>query len=323
MSGNIETPASLKKSIVLHGLDGSNPLGYLSALGTHRICSQWYREAQVTMRWSIIDGSWRPILESPDFETDAQSFCKRLSSRLADPPQFNLLEAIGDNLTLSPSDFASLATSQLNQANANQQDTKTALSFLAAFGTDALAQSHSKDRSQMQDTALRTMSGAGHQHFIKFMREIIANTDASQLHATLFQPWMYEDEGRGMNLRWDPIDDRRYAMRWKNPSSDASSSMRGANRLAIEAMPLFPTAPMANKLETTGFRVYKGAFWSWPIWDCRLELPVIQSLLNRPFLSRQNTATSSELKELGISAVFRSQRITVGKFRNFTPAKTV
>ena len=174
----------------------------------------------------------------------------------------------------------------------------------------------------MQDTDLRTMSGAGHQHFIKFMREIINNTTSQHLHETLFQNWKYGDEGRGMNLRWDPIDDRRYAMRWKNPSSDPAATMRGANRLAIEAMPLFPTAPMGAELQTTGFRSKRGCFWSWPVWDCELELPVIQSLLQLAMLTDLDLREQMpEARHAGIAAVFKSQRITIGKFRNFTPAK--
>jgi hypothetical protein len=124
-------------------------------------------------------------------------------------------------------------------------------------------------------------------------------------------------------LRWDPIDDRRYAMRWKNPSSDASTSMRGANRLAIEALPLFPTAPMGNMLETTGFRVHKGVHWYWPIWDCQLELQVVQSLLNRRAILSKDSNAPNSIGDMGITAVFKSQRITIGKFRNFTPAKSV
>jgi hypothetical protein len=138
-----------------------------------------------------------------------------------------------------------------------------------------------------------------------------------------------------MNLRWDPIDDRRYALRWKNPSADPPTTMRGANRLAIEALPLFPTAPNGDELATTCFRSRKGTFFTWPIWEGELSLPVVQMLLQRS-ISRlgessddeaatvnDGTAMATQRKALGIVAVFRSQRITVGKFRNFTPAKAV
>src|SRR5690606_35990470 len=90
------------------------------------------------------------------------------------------------------------------------------------------------------------------------------------------------DEGRGMNLRWDPIDDRRYALRWENPSADPSKTMRGANRLAIEALPLLPTMPINSRLGTTGFQGSgtRDTFFTWPIWSVPLNMPVVASLLS-------------------------------------------
>ncbi len=173
----------------------------------------------------------------------------------------------------------------------------------------------------MQDTALRTMSGAGHQHFVEFLVNIIRNTESSHLYSTLFEFWRYDDEGRGANLRWDPIDDRRYAMRWKNPSADAARSMRGANRLAIEAIPFFVTAPMGGRLETTGFRTRKGTFWFWPIWEPAIDAQAVITLLQLAAVS--SGTLDGSLVSRGIKVVYRSQRITVGKFRNFTPAQPV
>ena len=304
----------------LSGLDGSNPLAFLAALGTLRCLSLMHPESEYRLGWRPLSGAWRPFIES-EIEASESDLCDEMATWLADPPQQQLLESIGDNLTLSPQAFGNLARSAVDNATADPGDTalQTALDFLIAFGSDATHQPHSKDRSQMQDTALRTMSGAGHQHFIQFMRHIIANTDSTRLHSTLFDFWRYEDEGRGANLRWDPIDDRRYAMRWKNPSTDAAKSMRGANRLAIEAIPFFATAPMGNHLETTGFRSRKGSFWSWPLWEDALDVQSVMTLLQLASLSAP--LFDESLKRRGIQVVFRSQRITVGKFRNFTPAK--
>ncbi len=313
---------AITQSTCLNGLDGSNPLAFLTALGTLRTLTLMYPSIEFRMNWEIEGGAWRPRLSWRKSDLDETSLCDSMADWLAAPPQMELLEAIGDNLTLSPSLFRDLALAQFTKACEAQATTAPALDFLAAFGSDATYQPHSKDRTLMQDTALRTMSGAGHQHFIKFMREIIANTTSSHLYSTLFSRWGYKDQGRGMNLRWDPIDDRRYAMRWKNPSSDPAMTMRGANRLSIEAIPLFTTAPVRNDLQTTGFKSIpkKGTFWSWPIWESAIKMTTLRSLLQHPGLTGTNS--TSELSRIGIATVFRSQRITVGKFRNFTPAKT-
>lgn len=311
---------------ILSGIDGSNPLGFLAALGTHRVMSMIFPDAAVEMSWQVIDCAWRPTLAATGIDLTPDSLCSTLVQWLAEPPQLPLLESkeLGDNLTIAPQTFRFLALKYLDAAASGDANANAALEFLAAFGTDAAYQPHSKDRQLMQDSALRTMSGAGHQHFIKFMRAIIENTDADHLRRTLFERWTYEDEGRGLNLRWDPIDDRRYAMRWKNPSADASMAMRGANRLAIEGLPLFASAPSGNDLTTTGFRFRHGAFWSWPIWQDPIEITVVRSILQRAEISDlSDNVDLSSLPATGIVAVFRSQRITVGKFRNFTPAQAV
>ncbi|MCA9185426.1 MAG: hypothetical protein R3E01_06925 [Pirellulaceae bacterium] len=330
-----------KTSLVLSGLDGSNPLAFLAALGTARVLSMVYSVESIRLGWQLAAGTWRPVISFADltsvgddrvngdskfdeFELEPATLCETMADWLSSPPQLSLLESqdLGDNLTISPEAFRTLASEQLDRACEGDASSNIALAFLAAFGTDAVHQPHSKDRSLMQDTALRTMSGAGHQHFIKFMREIIANTTSTHLYSSLFQRWTYEDDGRGMNLRWDPIDDRRYALRWKNPSSDPPTTMRGANRLAIEALPLFPTAPIGNSLQTTGFRSANGTFFCWPIWDSELTLPVVQFLLQRT-QSETGDNASAERRAFGICAKYRSQRITIGKFRNFTPGTSV
>lgn len=321
----IKKDESTLATLSLDGLDGSNPLAFLTALGLLRSMETMFPERIVKLGWRVVDGVWRAFIQfrGPEFEQEelADSLAEHLESTL----QLKVLNELGDNLTMSPGDFHTLSLKHLFDACSANPESHVALQYLACFGTDATHQPHSKDRSQMQDTALRTMSGAGHQHFLKFMRDIIADTSAYQIYATLFDAWTYSDNGRGMNLRWDPIDDRRYAMRWKNPSSDAAQSMRGANRLAIEAIPFFATAPVGDRLETTGFRVQRGSFWSWPIWDSPMNSDVIKCMLRQSQLTQREMSSEQKatLEARGVVAVFRSERITVGKFRNFTPAQSV
>jgi hypothetical protein len=166
------------------------------------------------------------------------------------------------------------------------------------------------------------MSGAGHQHFLKFIRELVSQTDAEHLRRTLFLKWDYADEGRGMNLRWDPLDDRRYALRWEDPSSDPMKTMRGANRLAIEAMPMLPTMPTTKRLATTAFegKGARGTFFVWPIWNRPLSMECLRSVLGLVTHLKDDGAVCARLN---IAVIFTSARITTGKFRNFTPSAPV
>lgn len=151
--------------------------------------------------------------------------------------------------------------------------------FMAAFASEVLIEGKGAKPAQIQDTAFRTMSGAGHQHFVQFMAQLARETTESQLAEALFSPWRYSDPGP--SLRWDPTDDRRYALRWGEPSGDPVRTVRGANHLAVEALPLLPVMPVGKRLETTGFtqRRGEGVRWTWPIWEGLLGIDTVPSLL--------------------------------------------
>ena len=326
-------------SLVLSGINGANPLGFLAAIGTFRTLVATIEDLQ--LHWQTMAGAWRPVLSSESTSLDEDAVIDRLNDYLSKPPQLPLLQEIGPNLTISGEQFRELAIAgveRCQQATSPQElfERRISVDFLAAFGCDLMTADGSP-QSSVEDTALRTMSGAGHQHFISFMRELIASTDSDHLRSTLFSPWRYTDAGRGANLRWDPVDDRRYALRWLNPSGDPSQTMRGANRLAIEALPLFATAIATSgkygseKLETTGFVSLRrrGTLWTWPIWSRTIGLATCRSLLQETHLRTIATESAGaelakeELAAMGVQAIFQSQRITTNKFRNFTPAQSI
>jgi hypothetical protein len=304
-------------TVLLNGLDGANPLAFLAALGTQRALAEELQGETPTIAWEEAAGGWKPRIHLQR-QLDPDGVIAQLDARLHSAATRASFQ-IGDNLNLNHSDFRShvlAACCKLQTAtNSDREDAD----FLAAFGCEACF----GEDGVIQDTSLRTMSGAGHQHFLKFFRDLVDKTDASQLHRALFQPWDYADEGRGLNLRWDPADDRRYALRWDDPSGDPVRTMRGANRLAIEAMPLLPTMPTPSGLRTTCFEGTgaRNTFFTWPIWSRPSSLDVVRSLLQQCSSIRQ--LPERERTAIGVSAMFSSQRITTGKFRNFTPARAV
>lgn len=160
------------------------------------------------------------------------------------------------------------------------------------------------------------------------MRNLIETCRPEHIEKTLFRPWRYDDPTQSLSLRFDPSDDNRYAQRWRDPSGDpsrkSSGSMLGANRLAIEAIPLLFTAPGKRHLLTTGFTGTRSGdtFFHWPIWDQPLPLSVTQTLLwSRELVAKPTDAIC--LRHRGIVAAFCSQRITVGKVRNFSSGRAL
>ena len=260
---------------------------------------------------------WHPVLLS-DVNITAEEIVVTLHRELAKMTGHPSL-AVDDNLKLSSAQFRRYAETAVVHAHASHD--RIHADFAAAFGCECV---FDVDTGLIADTALRTMSGAGHQHFLKTMRDVIEDTSIAQLNEALFGPWRYRD--LKLSLRFDPSDDRRYALRWSEPSGDPAMTVRGANRLAIEGIPLLPCMPVASRLETTGFAGTgaRNTFWTWPIWSGAIELDSIRSVLALRELQADEAKMNREnLRQRGILECFRSQRLTIGKFRNFAPARSV
>ena len=297
------------------GLDGSNPLGFLAALGLLRTVDSLHPGS--TMSWRK-NGGWMPVIHTADSIEQTQ-LIDALHTHLAGRSTEPHFTALGQNTTVPQLDFRTELVATCLRADRRE---RTTADFYAAFGTDGLVSEN--DGITIQDTALRTMAGAGHQHFLETMRNVIEACSAHQLRKTLFEKWRYDDPTQTLSLRFDPLDDNRYALRWRNPSGDPdrkkSGSMLGANRLAIEGIPFFTTAPGPRFVQTVGFRGHRSrnTFIQWPVWTTPIPISIVASLLASPSV-RENHIES--LRAFGVPMVFTSQRITVGKVRNFTPAQ--
>lgn len=319
--------------LLLVGLRADNPLAFLAALGTLRAAAAAFEHSTVRMRWRLSSGAWTPALylrggqgQAAVEGLDEDALVVRLHdwmSRSSGRRAF----AIADDLTLSPQAFRGVSATAV--ADATPGD-RAFVDFIAAFGSDAAElRENGKASGKIADTAFRTMSGAGHQHLLGFMRTLADDVGTDHLRRTLFAPWRYDDPLESHSMRWDPIDDVRYALRWRDSSGDPerkrSGTMWGANRLAIEALPLLPTMPTERLgLATVGFSVSKaeGAAWTWPVWSDWCTVDVVGSVLALRELQGANPPRAT-LARMGVCEVFRCYRIRQGKYRNFTPARAV
>ncbi len=300
-------------TIILNGLDGGNLLAYLAALGVLRTLSRCLPATR--MNWVRSQGAWRPVVTSAGIETE-EDLIRELDHQLRHDQEAAQAFNIGDNLTFKRDEYRKHVLSALNSL---RQGKRTFADFLASFGSEA----YTNRSGQIQDTAFRTMSGAGHQHFLKTMRELQQKVDSAALKRSLFSPvWDYADSR--LSLRWDPHDFRTHALRATNPSSEETQTMWGANRLAVEALPLFPCIPTARGLVTTGFRSSEAEETeemtiTWPIWEGALDVGTVKSLLALPELQVAEPPRE-RLRARGIVQLYRARRFTEGRYRNFTPA---
>lgn len=307
-----DSPQQVQKTyqIDCRGLNATNPLAYLAALGLARTLSIALPTQCVRMSWQQ-SGYWHPRIELQE-DLSAVDLVGILHASLAEREADSHFTSLGKNTTVPRSEFREALLVAMNSAS---NTNRTTSDFLAAFGSDALISPN--DEITIQDTALRTMAGAGHQHFLETMQNVIKSCEIEHLQKAVFEAWRYDDPTQTLSLRFDPLDDNRHALRWRNPSGDPgrkkSGSMLGANRLAIEAIPLLTTVPGSKYLSTTGFTGHRSSdtFFKWPVWTQPIPVDVIRSVLTLD--------QSDSCADRGIPIWFKSQRITVGKVRNFTP----
>lgn len=298
----------MTEPLLLRGLDGANPLGFLAALGV-AITSHGFSQ-EVRLSWSVEQGGWHPMLWNcgDDKEQFLEALHKTLKSVSMAPFE------IDKKLPFATDSF--LSALRKAQEKAAPKDRRTT-DFLAAFGSEI-----HEDKGVFKDTSFRMVrSGdSSGQGLPAYALAIHKATDKDALRRALFEPWDYRDDD--FSLRWDPLEDQRYALRWNDPSKAAKNTMRGANALALQALMLFPTQPQSNGTATTGFfkASQRREFFSWPIWDQPLSLDVIRSLLYLADLHR-DAPPRTDLVARGIVEIYHCERVAPNKYyKNFTPA---
>lgn len=196
------------------------------------------------------------------------------------------------------------------------------------------------DEDKVWPTPLSFLFGQGHQHFLARLADVPNGKlpkkleklktppelrSTAYLESTLFGPWRREDPTDG--FRWDPAEDRRYALRADDPSGDPAGAQHGANRLAAIALPLFSTAVVARRGETrllargSSYAMNGAIQFTWPLWWRPASLAAIAALLAHPALAHEEPR--SDAAPTGVFGVMRAERISVGKFFNVTAAQRI
>lgn len=202
---------------------------------------------------------------------------------------------------------------------------RTAVDLLGAFGAEMGVDEGDRIRS----TPFCFITGSGHQWFLDTARQLMAQASPAKVCEALFSPWAYTDEK--LTMRWDPTDDRRYALLDRDPtaSDNKSCTVWMANLLAYRALVLFPCAPVRGRCVAPGWTsTGKSAAFTWPIWEEPLTRDMIFSLLCHSAFTEVDLAHfRHELHARGVVTLFRSSRIQVGKPPlhkiNFSPAQSL
>jgi hypothetical protein len=230
--------------------------------------------------------------------------------------------AIGKRIDCTYEEYREHAGDFLVGAGHSDRET---LDLLAAFGSDACREERS---DAIVPTPFCFIRGSGQQFFLDTVRQLMEQVTPERVRQTLFEPWAYRDQT--LSMRWDPIEDRRYALMDRDPtaSDNKSRTVWMANLLAYRGLTLFPCAPGRRGLATTAWALLDDAepAFTWPMWEFSASPDAIRSLLQLRELTEPRLDQAS-LLERGVPAVFRARRIKVGRGSNyklnFSPARAV
>ena len=217
-------PRSSEPGLVLSGLDGGNPLGFLAAVGTLNAVSVADSDPAWRMKWSPQDGSWYPALVA-NRVVSGEELVELLASALQREatPEFDF----DRNLNVDAEKFRKVA--QDAQSCASSRDRRYA-DFVTAFGCEVVV---TRDGKSIQDTELRTMSSAAGRFRISLRYDETAirqgyharrSTERKPSERTLFET-IGITQTEDYSFDGTQSKTRRYALRWRDPSNiDGSGS---------------------------------------------------------------------------------------------------
>lgn len=309
----------------LTGLEPDNLLAFLALLGLLRALDTARPEWRARAYWDAEVQPLRLVLvlaETVTQETVAVAAATGIAG-IASAYQFDR-----DDLNYARKDARELLESA---------DTPGAFPVMEALMSDGAL----RDDGSVWPSPFCFLFGQGHQHFLSRLAAIprgqlparLAKTrkppdlNAPGLIAgTLFLPWTRADLTDG--LRWDPAEDRRYALRADDPSGDPAGMQHGANRLAAVGLPVMAGTIIRRRAEMrflnagTRYEADGGIGFTWPIWTMPARLSGIRALLSHPALAEEEIRPD-RLRPLGVAHAFRARRISVGKFFNVTRARRI
>jgi hypothetical protein len=296
--------------INLPGVDGSNPLGFLAALGLLRVVPR----AKVGFSG---DGSFRAFLDEFDkSESDLAALVAADASSSTDPNapwRFTYTKAptkkqgpqeVAD-LKPSPDVFKQfLATCIKSWLMGNEE----AAAYAAAYGTDVAVDG----KGNTKPTAFHFT--AAQQTFLGTVENIRASVNEKWVMESLFNG---HSEQPGGNLRWDPGAERNWALMASNPSGDGTRVDAPLEWLAFRGLPLLPSFPHGTRIITTGVSGRGDDMtFTWPLWFVPASLQTIRSTLQLDW-----SGVARERSARGVFAICSSGiRRTSQGFGNFGPS---
>lgn len=270
--------------IELTGIPATTPIGFMAALGLMRVLGR-DQLLPVSLGWraghAVLDG----IEQDKLIDALVGSMAERCKAR-----EFNWSASTRG------------VTPQLYRATcaaAEAESDLRCLSFMAAFGTDAVVDKSGNLRSTRLDMS------SGRQALVSDLRGLAKLLSNPELARAAFQTAMFGggyDAGQS-SYGLDPATQRSHATESRSPTKSAPLGKRGWIWLFAESLPLHPVLPLGNN------RAYPAGFdngYFWPVWRGQMTLEEIAALRLLP---------ANGLRRLdGVLEIWKSAYFQIGKY---------
>ena len=292
----------------LTGLEGTNPLGFLAALGVQTIFDL---EAEVPrLRWSddVI----------PHAMVDPRYTVERIAEHAMRVfPSWRESSALEPGLV--PTGDVKFEPGTLRAYLTNNREPTP----VNALATALVAEGSLDGNGVAKPTDLYFT--AGRQLFLRMACEILQNVTVGDVANALSGPWPYTSELP--SLMWDVTDDRIYALAAYDPASEKKLSNPGAEALALVGLARYPVFAGKNRTLTQGFSgSWKRGWYTWPLWDRPAGSGAVRSLLAHASIGPDShDGRISWYPSWGVTVVLRAavRRSDQGGYGTFTPPEVV
>jgi hypothetical protein len=327
------------------GLDGGNPLLFLSSLGVFRLlclhdpeaCIRWlpgethhpvYRtnmERDALCDVLARDFGWEPSESvAPEIGTNSK---KRKTAKSAGKKEEETraarLKALfpvvftGDVIKRPVADFRELAERSVKAPSEWPDALPIQDELVSAFACDGVIEKKSKNGEipGVAPSLFSFSNGGSGKCLLKDFRTCAMRVKSGAIRNVLWNEEKNEDYVTSLN--WDPASQRSYAFQYGDPGDQKNSAScdATANALAFVGLTVFPSVPGRNGISTVGLSS-RGEAWTWPLWRPFLQLCVLRSVLN----TRPEAEKSSFLPEKDVLVWQSAQRFSLNKRCFFTPS---
>lgn len=294
--------------LILKGVSGANPLGFMATIGLLRLLQGESKAAKVGF---LSDGTFHPYIER--FDGDLASVVANDAARPVnervwfleyEKSEKNGMKRVAD-LKAPPEIFASFLDRCVDEWLDGEGE---AAAFAAAFGTSVAVDG----KGNTKPTAFHFT--AANQQFLGAVEMIRSSVTKEWASQSLFEG---AASRTGTNLRWDPGAERNWALMANNPTVDGTSVDAPLEWLAFRGLPLFPSFPKGDRIVTTAVRGFGNEMaLTWPLWNAPISLNTLRSVLQTSWGGAEEAR-----RQRGVFAMCSSViRRTSQGFGNFGPA---